>query len=147
LAAQGTPYREILDYSWADGTERLVDFALYPIRDNEGKIIFLHPTGVDITDLKRAEENSRKLAETLELEVRARTRELEERNVAILRQSEQLRDLSQTLLHAQDEERRHIARELHDSAGQTLTVLGLSLAQMAEESRISPALAKQVEDT
>jgi PAS domain S-box-containing protein len=33
------------------------------------------------------------------------------------------------LLKIQDEERRRIARELHDSAGQTLTVLGLSLAQ------------------
>ena len=34
------------------------------------------------------------------------------------------------LMKAQDEERRRIARELHDSAGQTLTVLGMSLAQL-----------------
>ncbi|PYX84756.1 MAG: hypothetical protein DMG68_19835, partial [Acidobacteria bacterium] len=33
LAAQGIPYREVLNYSWADGTERLVEFALYPILD------------------------------------------------------------------------------------------------------------------
>src|SRR6476620_11452630 len=37
-AAQGIPYREVLPYSWADGTERLVDFALYPIRDNKGNL-------------------------------------------------------------------------------------------------------------
>ena len=34
----------------------------------------------------------------------------------------------------QDEERRHIARELHDSAGQTLTVMGMSLAQFVQKT-------------
>lgn len=48
------------------------------------------------------------------------------------------------LMKAQDEERRRIARELHDSAGQTLTVLGLSIAQMVERaSVIAPDLAKE----
>ena len=47
------------------------------------------------------------------------------------------------LMNAQDEERRRIARELHDSAGQTLTVLGLSLAQLVERAEaIAPELAK-----
>jgi PAS domain S-box-containing protein len=48
------------------------------------------------------------------------------------------------LMRAQDEERRRIARELHDSAGQTLTVLGLSLAQLVERAQvIAPELAKE----
>src|SRR5262249_18010002 len=34
LVAQGFPYRETLRYSFADGTERLVSFALYPILDD-----------------------------------------------------------------------------------------------------------------
>src|SRR5262249_26107360 len=118
LAARGMAYREILHYSWADGTARLVDFALYPILDDEGRVLFLHLTGVDIADAKRVEENYRKLAETLEAEVRARTSELEQRTVEVLKQSEMLREFSGRLLQAQDEERRHIARELHDSAGQ-----------------------------
>jgi signal transduction histidine kinase len=50
-----------------------------------------------------------------------------------LKQSEQLRELSRRLLRAQDEERRHIARELHDSAGQTLTVLGLSVNHLVQQ--------------
>ena len=133
LVAQGIPYRETLHYSWADGTERLVDFALYPITNDQGEVIFLHPTGVDITVLKRTEENYRKLAETLEAEVCARTRELEERNADVLRQAEQVRDLSVRLIKTQDEERRRIARELHDSAGQTLTVLGMNLAQFMQD--------------
>jgi PAS domain S-box-containing protein len=48
------------------------------------------------------------------------------------------------LLKAQDEERRRIARELHDSAGQTLTVLGMSLAQLVRRvDGIAPDLARE----
>jgi PAS domain S-box-containing protein len=54
------------------------------------------------------------------------------------------------LMKVQDQERRRIARELHDSAGQTLTVLGLNLAQLVERARIiAPELAdegKQIEE-
>ena len=147
-ATQGVPYRETLIYHWADGTERLVDFALHPIHDQQGKILFLHPTGVDITDLKRAEENYRTLAETLDVEVRARTSELEQRNNEVLRQSEQLRILSRRLLKAQDEERRRIARELHDSAGQILTQLGMNLGRVALGARQGAAgVAKDAEDS
>ena len=48
------------------------------------------------------------------------------------------------LMKTQDEERRRIARELHDSAGQTLTVLGLSLAQLVHKAEaIAPELAEE----
>ena len=92
----------------------------------------------DISDQVRArlaisdsEDRYRKLAETLESEVRIRTRELEERNSKVLEQAQTVHALSSNLMHVQDEERRHIARELHDSAGQTLTVLGMTLAGLA----------------
>ncbi len=134
-AAQGTPYRETLTLHWADGTARFVDFSLHPIVDDQGKILFLHPTGVDITDLKRAEESYRALAESLDVEVQARTRELEQRNAEILLQSEQLRNLSSRLFKLQDEERRHIARELHDSAGQTLAVLNMGVHELVQNAR------------
>jgi PAS domain S-box-containing protein len=48
------------------------------------------------------------------------------------------------LMKIQDEERRKIARELHDSAGQTLTALDLSLAQLMERVRvIAPELVEE----
>ncbi|MGA9529168.1 MAG: PAS domain S-box protein [Terriglobales bacterium] len=145
LVARGIPYRETLHYSWADGTERLVEFALYPIVDDEGKIIFLHPTGVDITELKRAEENYRKLAETLEAEVQLRTKELEDRNVDVVRQSEEVRELAWRLLRAQDDERRRIARELHDSAGQLLAALEMELGLVSQfQPEMSPLAAKHL---
>ena len=43
-----------------------------------------------------------------------------------------LRELSGQLLQLQDEERRRIARELHDSAGQTLAALNMKLSPLAD---------------
>jgi signal transduction histidine kinase len=117
-----------------------------PLFDHKGEIIEWFGAASDVTARKDAEERYRKLAETLDAEVRARTRDLEQRNAEILRQSEQVRELSWRLLRAQDEERRHIARELHDSAGQTLTVLGMNLVQLVQKAgRHDPELATDAE--
>ena len=103
----------------------------------------------DITERKRAEEallrsEARLLAltEKLDSEVNTRTRELQSRNAEILKQSDQLRDLSWRLLRVQDEQRRQIARELHDSAGQILTVIGMNLGSLLLDAKqTAPALA------
>ncbi len=60
--------------------------------------------------------------------------------------AEKVRAADQTLrlMKTQDEERRRIARDLHDSAGQTLTVLGLSLAQLVQNAEVTaPELAEE----
>jgi signal transduction histidine kinase len=58
--------------------------------------------------------------------------ELEEavkrRTVELDRTNQNLRELSGRLLQLQDDERRRIARELHDSVGQMLAALGMNLA-------------------
>jgi PAS domain S-box-containing protein len=54
-AAAGSVFREELRYWWADGSERVVDFAMHPIRDQAGTVTFLHPTGIDITERKQIE--------------------------------------------------------------------------------------------
>jgi two-component system NarL family sensor kinase len=45
----------------------------------------------------------------------------------------QLQNLSQRLLKVQDEERRRVARDLHDSTGQTLTALKISVALLRQK--------------
>jgi PAS domain S-box-containing protein len=63
-AAAGEVYRNLLPYWWADGSEHVVELAVHPIFDDTGKVIFLHPTGLDITDRRRAEEQLRRSHET-----------------------------------------------------------------------------------
>jgi len=60
-AAAGMVYHEELPYWWADGTERVVDFAMHPIRDQDGRVMLLHPTGIDVTERKLAEEEIARL--------------------------------------------------------------------------------------
>ena len=62
----------------------------------------------------------------LEEKVEQRTAELREANHS-------LGELSGRLLHLQDEERRRIARELHDSVGQTLAALSMNLAAVGAD--------------
>jgi PAS domain S-box-containing protein len=131
-----------------DGGLLNISLTISPIRDSSGRVIGASKVARDITALKRTEENYRKLAETLEAEVLARTRELEDRNADVLSQAEQLRHLSWRLLRIQDEERRHIARELHDSAGQTLAVLALNISKLISDAKEqAPAMVQTAEET
>jgi signal transduction histidine kinase len=71
----------------------------------------------------RAEESRLKAQEAL-----LRTNEALEKEIAERIQAERsLRELSLHLLRTQDEERRRIGRELHDSVGQSLSVLKMGL--------------------
>ncbi len=64
------------------------------------------------------------------------------------RAEESLRLLSGQLLQLQDQERRRIARELHDSAGQILAALGMNLALVASENgNIDPRAAKAIQES
>jgi signal transduction histidine kinase len=86
-----------------------------PIREGE-QIRGILGINIDITERKQMEEELLKSRDELELRVRERTADLERAN-------EQLRSIPSKLIAAQEDERRRIAGELHDSVGQTLAAL------------------------
>lgn len=57
----------------------------------------------------------------------------------------QLRILSRQLFHIQEEERRHLARELHDEIGQTLTAAKINLKII--ESEVPAKIAGRLDDS
>jgi PAS domain S-box-containing protein len=72
------------------------------------------------------------------------TRDITDRKQA----EENLRALSGRLLQVQDEERRRMARELHDSAGQIVAAMGMILAQLEKEAtQIKPHAANLIKQT
>ena len=137
-----------------DGTKVEISLSISPVRDAAGKIIGASKIARDITERKRierelseSEQRFRTLADALDTQVQFRTQELRRRNAEILQQSDQLRDLSGRLMLAQDEERRRISRELHDSAGQHLAALGMGLARIEADAKRDPArLSKSIKD-
>jgi hypothetical protein len=57
----------------------------------------------------------------------------------VLQRTAELQTLSQRLLKVQDEERRKLSRDLHDSTGQTLAALKMAVACLHEECKQYPS--------
>ena len=64
-AARGEAFRAETPYFVGDGSERIADVTIQPIRDDAGRVLFLAPTGVDITERKRVEAERRRLEDNL----------------------------------------------------------------------------------
>lgn len=65
-AAAGQTFRAVLPYFVADGSERILDLMIQPIRDDSDRVLFLAPTGTDITDRMRAEADREKFVALIE---------------------------------------------------------------------------------
>jgi signal transduction histidine kinase len=91
----------------ADGSIRVLNDRGGTILNEEGAPIRLVGTAQDVTELRKAEQ-------------------------ALQEYAARLQNLSRRLLEVQEEERRHLARELHDEVGQILTSLRLILKPTAD---------------
>jgi PAS domain S-box-containing protein len=100
-----------------DGTTLDLSLTISPVRNATGVIVGVSKVARDLTERKRTEN--------------------------ALKESE----LAAHLSRLQDEERRHIARELHDGVGQLLAAMSMNVSRVKEEiSRLSPDAARCVEE-
>ncbi|WP_040892410.1 PAS domain-containing sensor histidine kinase [Zavarzinella formosa] len=132
LQAEGYIRYDDLPLRTNDGREIEVEFVsnVYDVGDQ--RVIQCNIR--DVTDRKRAEDALRAAHAGLEARVRERTAELAQTNAVLKneitrRESAEAdrRELQQKLTTVQEDERRRIARELHDELGQYLTAIGLGL--------------------
>jgi len=135
-----------------DGRRVPVSLTVSPIRDARGNIIGASKVARDITERVGAHEALERAHEELEERVRTRTAELAKSNDALRaevaerqRVEQQRTQLLTRFVLAQEDERRRIARELHDQLGQQLTALRLTLATLRAESIDRSDLRVQVE--
>jgi PAS domain S-box-containing protein len=140
----GQSFRHEQRIRGTDGAYRWFLVQVRPLRDEQGQIACWFGA-TDIHDQRVARD-------TLEERVRQRTAAVEAASVALqtqmeareaaegdLRQSNmRLRTLSERLLAVQEEERRTIARELHDEIGQYLTGFRFMLESLGKVTAIPP---------
>lgn len=88
---------------------------------------------------RKAERELKAARDGMEAKVRQRTAELQQSNEA-------LEELAGRLIHAQEEERSRIGRELHDHISQTLGVLTIKVDQLRIHDEITPAVGAALDD-
>jgi PAS domain S-box-containing protein len=108
---------------------------------------------VDLSALKKVERELREARDDLDRRVQVRTRELVntlsnlEAEVRVRKDAEEkMRELSARLLHLQDDERRRIARDLHDTVGQTLSAMRMTSDALRKAVELNPKAQGLFED-
>ena len=115
----------------SDGSRITVSVHIDPIKDGDGTIVGVVNFFHDITERKQKEAYRRQLYEEAKTHA-ARLREAHEQlELKVEQRTAALRRLSSQLMHLQDDERRRISRELHDSVGQHLALAKMSLQAFA----------------
>jgi signal transduction histidine kinase len=104
----------------AQGKVRWLQTVKRPIVSQDGKAHQVLGSATDITQRKRAEE------------------ELLKSEAAVRKSQQDLQALAGKLLTAQEEERRRLARELHDDFTQRLAVLAIEAAKLEQQLEGSP---------
>ena len=128
----GETYESEYRVRGADGLYRWFRARAVPLRDPRGTILKWYGTCSDIHDSKLLEQSIRENATELERMVDLRTVEL--------------RRLSSRLMTMQDEERRRIAREIHDGLGQELAAAKMILDGILSKGS-SPTIQRAATDS
>ena len=101
-----------------EGAERTVEVHCYPIFDREENVVEIIEYAMDVTERKKAAE------------------------------AERLKRLSEMLINFQEEERRRVARDLHDELGQVLTAIKLTLGMILKDHpELDDEIREELEET
>lgn len=109
-----------------------------------GELSVHAPTGSQSDTLRGYSDVLFHKLEQRNAELEQRLAELQRTEQAMRAQADQLRRLSQHLIEVEENERRRLARELHDRIGQNLTILNLSLSLVRDE--LPPDAHARVDD-
>jgi len=99
----------------SDGSVRWVEGRGKPVYDECGQCVKMSGLIVDITERKEAEEALRESEE------------------ALRKSYARIEDLAGRLIASQEEERRHIARELHDDLNQQVAALAIGISRLKRQ--------------
>lgn len=144
-------WRGEIIHACRDGRVIDVELIISRMRDERGQLTGHLAVIRDVTERNRAEERLREAYSELDRRVIERTRALAEANEALkaesdirIRSERQRRQLLQKLVTVQEDERRRIARDIHDHLGQRLTALRLQIASLAETVQGGSDMAERV---
>ena len=102
LALAGGEFDQSYRIVWPNGSIRWIRARTFPIRDGQGTLVRIAGIAEDITERKLSEQKQENFKGALQT-------------------------LTNRLFEVQEEERRHLARELHDEIGQSLTAAKLEI--------------------
>ncbi len=115
-----------------DGSRVTVSVHIDPIRDGSGTIVGVVNFFHDITERKQREAERQQLYEEAKTHAASLRQAHEELELKVQERTASLRMLSSRLMRLQDDERRRISRELHDSVGQHLSLAKMSLQSFSK---------------
>ncbi|HEX9962087.1 MAG TPA: PAS domain S-box protein, partial [Pyrinomonadaceae bacterium] len=123
-----------------DGSRFFASGVQTPLYDREGNHTGYAKIARDLTERVKFEDELQEAKNSLAIKVREQTRELNESNetlrheVVERRQAEKLRGaLLRRIVRTQEDERKRIAREIHDHIGQQMTGLQLKLQSIRDK--------------
>jgi signal transduction histidine kinase len=130
------------------GRPRNYELHGYPIFDNDGNVIQMIESSLDITERKKVEEESKRIQKDLEKRVKIHTTELEKANESLrkeiderinteqqlLNYQQRLRSLASELTLTEEYHRRKVASDLHDGIGQTLALVKIKLSKILNDN-------------
>jgi signal transduction histidine kinase len=125
-----------------DGTRFFASGVMSPLRD-AGDTGFVK-VARDLTERKRMEDALREAHVFLEGKVEERTAELVATLGSLEAEMERRRDLARRLATAQEDERRRVSRDLHDSVGQLMAGLSLALKSIEGAGELPSASAERL---